>query len=388
MTDLELILLVLAVFYTAETLVWVRPGTIAFVSHGFGRRFRLRSLDTTATIRNASGGLLWGSLFPWGVIYVARPNPMSLGNEGALGYTAQHPTHDARPTDSGPFVDWKQAETAAADGRKVVVAGAPFLTTESPAVAEHTAAEMRRLAGLSDGKRAAAIEAVAAGAFDESRLGAELKRVGSALRFVRLTCSLLFAWIFIALPTMLVRGMLDHFGEWLIVYAGLLLVHLTTFYFTHRRLYPQARGKRWGRLLTMIVSPADAARSYTLLQRDLPLGYHPLTVAAILSDRPTLLTLGRRTLLDLNTPRAPEFTSADSRAVAVERSFRELTRSAAETLLKRHEIDLEKLLAPPPRDDERAICYCPRCDEQWVEQLERCPTCGIGVKAYDRTMSA
>lgn len=387
MTDLELIVVVLTVFYTAETLVWVRPATFAFVSHGLrvGGRFRARTLDTTPTIRNATGGLLWGSLFPWGVVYLARPNPISYGSEGALGYTAQHPTRDLRPTDDGPFVEWSTAKTAAVDGRSVVVAGKPFLATESATVAEFYAGELRRLAALNEKQRADAIDSLNVSAFDDAKLEAELSRVRKALRFLRVSCTLLFIYMFVGLPTLIVRGMLDRFGDWLIGYAGVLLLHLTVFYLTHRRLLPAARGKRWGRLFTMIVSPADAAKCYSLLQRDLPLGFHPLTVAAILCDRSTLLRIGRQTLLDLRLPRAPECLATDPRVVAMERSFREQTQSAAEAILKRRKVDLNELLAPPPRDDERVVCYCPRCDEQWVERLEKCPTCGIGARAYDRT---
>ena len=62
MTDLQVLFLALWAVYLAECAFWLRRGSLAFVSWGAGRRFKVR--HSPAALANQRGGLLLAPPLP------------------------------------------------------------------------------------------------------------------------------------------------------------------------------------------------------------------------------------------------------------------------------------------------------------------------------------
>lgn len=381
MGDLELILLVLAAFYVGETAHWLLPGSVLFVGHG-GRRLRPRLLDTTATFRNAGGGVLFGSLLPWGEAASARPYPLSLGTDGVLGFTAHHLGHDHRPTDDGRFLPWNEVRNIAADGRSVLVDGAALVRVDLPRTAAAVAEDLKRLASLKPERREKAIDSLIGEWFDDKKFTEEQSRLRSASRGLQFTNTLLFAYFFILLPLMIWYGLRTFFLEWLIGYGAVAFLNIAVFYITHRRLFRERRGERWKRLLMMLISPADAARSRNHLFRDAAATKHPLCAAVVwCSDDDTAL-VAERTLRDLDHPQLPVCRDGDARSQQVEAAFRDQVADAARKLLERRGLDARKFTNEPTPESTDSRSFCSRCTQQFREPAATCNLCGLSSTVY------
>src|SRR6266511_2153028 len=86
MGELESLLLVLALIYLSECLVWVRRGALA-LGTWWGKSFRI--LYPGALLGNQRGGLLLANpLPPLGTLFLSPLVPFSLSPQGALAYSS------------------------------------------------------------------------------------------------------------------------------------------------------------------------------------------------------------------------------------------------------------------------------------------------------------
>ena len=385
MGDLEWILLVLAAFYVVETAHWVLPGAVVFVGHG-GRRLRPRMLDITPTFRNAGGGVLFGSLLPWGESVVASPCPLSIDDDGVLGFTAHHLGHDARPADDGPVVAWDELRDVVVEGREIRLAGRRLVTADSPATAARLVEFLQRSMKAGPAQRSATLDAFHAAWFDDCAFADELEAGRRACRFLRITCTSLFLHFFVLLPVIVGRGWGIFFLYWVAGYAVLLTVHLAAFHLAHRRLHRADRAERWKRLLLMLISPADAARSRSRLLRDVAVLRHPLCVAVVSCSADDAALSARRTLRDLRSPQLPN--CADSpRGRRIDEAFRRRVLNEALGLLRRRGLDPADFERPPQPDAPDSAAFCPRCEQQFRESQGTCAACGLAAVPYPASSS-
>ena len=86
MGELESLLLILALIYLSECLVWVRRGALAFASWR-GNRFGLRPPGTW--MGNQRGGLLLSNPFPpLGTVLIVPDLPLSLAPAAVFAYSS------------------------------------------------------------------------------------------------------------------------------------------------------------------------------------------------------------------------------------------------------------------------------------------------------------
>jgi hypothetical protein len=152
---------------------------------------------------------------------------------------------------------------------------------------------------------------------------------------------------------------------WLL--AALLAVQLggaLAFARAHARLWPAERAARRGKLAALALSPPGLMRAADLLTRDLFAGRAGLAVACVLLERaPFEREAGR----ELRAARHPA--QADTREL--------------ERFLRAQGLDPEVLDAPPERLGEDCLCYCPRCQSQFVIPAGSCERCsGLALVAF------
>src|SRR5580704_17854605 len=105
LSDVEIILLVVAAFYLFECFYCLGEGTLAFIAAD-GRHFRL--LRTAPYFASTRGGILLSGVYPWSQTFFCTSFPVSLDRDGAFSYTASALSWRGRGMPDcryGPFAD-------------------------------------------------------------------------------------------------------------------------------------------------------------------------------------------------------------------------------------------------------------------------------------------
>jgi hypothetical protein len=375
MSDADVLLVVLAGIYLIDCASWQRYDVVAFAQPWLGR---WRIVSPGGLFGHANAGLVMGNpLPPLGGLVTTQPLPVSLGPDGVYAHVSQnlHPT--GWPAYPGDHVAWEGLAKVRSDGSAVVVGQRVLARTMSAREAEWLADTIARLAACPAGERTAAIEAVIADTLSTERAAERLDAFRQEARGVLIRGNLLLVSIVGGLAA--VTWWEPAQQRWpVIVLSILLLVALAVVGFAaaHRRLFPEARRRRWKQVLRLIVSPPALVRAADSLGQDVAAGLHPLAVAAVLVDRTTFESFARRVVADLAHPCSPTCPSELPAALATEAWYRERLLTAVRAMLTQAGIDIESLLAPPHPEVDSNQSYCPRCRSQYESESGQCEPCG------------
>ena len=120
MGELESLLLVLALIYLSECLVWVRRGALAFTSWR-GNLFVVRPSGTW--IGNQRGSLLVSNPFPpLGTVFVVPELPLSLSASAVYAYSSVCLDRAGRPWQTAKHFSFRDIRDVGVEGRKLLVA--------------------------------------------------------------------------------------------------------------------------------------------------------------------------------------------------------------------------------------------------------------------------
>src|SRR5437667_999813 len=168
MGELESLLLILALSYLSECLVWVRRGALAFASWR-GNRFGLRPPGTWMS--NQRGGLLLSNPFPpLGTVFIVPDLPLSLAPAAVFAYSSVCLDAAGRPWHTGRHLAFEEVRNVDVDGRKVLVNGGLFLKAASSFSARWLAESLRRLRKTPEHERAAASKQLLDESLDTEKL--------------------------------------------------------------------------------------------------------------------------------------------------------------------------------------------------------------------------
>ncbi len=375
MSDAEVLLVVLAVIYVIDCASWQRHDVVAFAQPWLGR---WRIVHPGGLFGHANAGLVMGNpLPPLGGLITTQPLPVSLGPEGIYAHVSQnlHPT--GWPAYPGDHVAWEGLQTIRIDGTAVLAGQRVLARTMSAREAEWLADTITRLAACPSAERPVAIEAVIADTLCTARAGKCIDAFRQVARGVLIRGNLLLVSIVVTLTAVMRWEPAQQ--RWpLIVVSILLLVGLAVVGFAaaHRRLFPEARRRRWKPLLRLIVSPPALVRAADSLGQDVAAGLHPLAVAAVLVDRASFEAFAQRVVADLAHPCPPACPSDLPAAQATEAWYRQRLQAAVRAMLARSDVNEESLLAAPAPDGDSNRSYCPRCRSQFEPVSGTCEPCG------------
>jgi hypothetical protein len=353
LTELAELYALFAVIYLAECAAWVPRRTIGLLAPL--RRWRARRTFTP----NAGwtrGAVLGGPLPPLAPPLVAEPLPFLLGPQGFLGPDG--------------FVPWGEVGRVVADGHRLWIDDQVVATL---ATRRGAAALAEALVGL--GKRSAAERAARLGKLLDARFDAEVPRqrldvFRREARLLRVMTNLLWATLFLGLPVLI----------WLpvpLMFVGLgvaVLLAWATAAVVFERTLRRSQGlprPLWPDLTKRVVavsSPLATVRSTDLLARELVGDLDPLAAAAPLLRPQDLGKLARPRLVDLLHREDPELPD-EARAAAQWSRDQHLAR--VRKLLRAHDVDADALLAPPRRDRQDLVAWCPGCLAQYEAAAAR-----------------
>jgi hypothetical protein len=375
MGELESLLLVLALIYLSECLVWVPRGALAFDSWR-GIRFGLR--PSGAWMSNQRGGLLLSNpLPPLGTVIIVPDLLLSLAPAAVFAYSSVCLDPAGRPWQTARHLPFKEIRNVAVDGRKLLVNGELFLKASSTFSARRLAESLRSLRKTPEHERAAAIKQLLGEGLDAEKLSARWRDFQTRARPIRMLSNGLFVYLFLVVAPLILRFGFGQFGLWLL--AGMLAQTITIavlFRRAHKSLYPDAGEERLKPFLTMLLAPPAAVRAPDVLARHLLEHFHPLVVARVLCSPDRFKSFARQTLLDLRYPLLPVCPTNVPEPVAAEQWFRAARREAAEKFVQRAGLKPDELTAmPEPTEPANQSC-CPRCGAQFVTRSGTCSDCG------------
>ena len=375
MGELESLLLVLALIYLSECLVWVPRGALAFASWR-GSRFGLRPAGTW--MGNQRGGLLLSNpLPPLGTVFIVPDLPLSLTPAAVFAYSSVCLDPAGRPLQTARHLSFKEIRNIAADGRKLLVNGELFLKATSTFSARWLAELLRRLRKTPEHERAAAIRQMLHESLDTEKLSARWRDFQTRVRPILILSNGLFVYLFLVVAPLILRFGFGQFGLWLLV--GMLAQTITIavlFRRAHKSLYPDAGEERLKPFLTMLLAPPAAIRAPDVLARHLLEHFHPLAVAQVLCSPDQFKNFARQTLLDLRYPLLPVCPTNEPESLATEQWFRAARQGAVEKFIQRAGLKPDELTAMPgPTEPANQSC-CPRCGAQFVTRTGTCSDCG------------
>jgi hypothetical protein len=377
-TDGQTLLLILALLYFTECLIWVKKESVAFVS-STGRRWRLAT--PISWLGNAKGAMLILSpLPPPGSVFFSHLLPISISPSGVCAFNSQTlPSGSRHSTQTGEFVPFSAITKVASDGSYLLINAQKFVKCATPKQAKALAAIIETVTGAKVSKREALVKSWIAEQFDDTKakkLRAEAEKPTESIRFV---CSLFLVLLFLGAPLLVpvfgleqmiipVAGAMVLFAVWIAI----------MFFAAHRRFYPAESLERVENLLKMILCPPVSLRAADVLTKNLLARFSPVAVASVL-EGPNEAQFVRSFVLDLQHPLKHEIT--DAKAVeTIEWMNAQQLRSCL-SLIER--VDRFKDVLGPTKREGDSVSYCPRCGVQFVVDEGECPDCpGVELVAF------
>ncbi len=372
MTEVEILLLVVAAIYLSECLIWL-PARCQVLTGAPGR---MRCAAAPDVLGNEHKRLFVLNLLPTTTTLVARHPGCLFCDEGLLLES---------PDRTWQLLSFHQitGTEVRADGDRVLIGEHRFVAG-SPRAARQQARLIQRLTSATEARPllAARLQRYTDPDRVERRIHVIRERllVLHQLQFMLLVWTLgagTFLYYFSAAPWQaLLQYLLITFAIWVFTVG--------VAWCCHRKLRAGGRIERLKELFFSCVSPMHAVRATDRLSLNALGDEHPLTVAIATLPKRRLELLAQQHLAEMRHPLTFEMSvSGDSSKTlsALCESRRALADALSESLARKG-IDVGTLLRPDQQDAD-AVCWCPRCFNQYIVPMVECPSCpGVTTRSF------
>jgi hypothetical protein len=378
-SDGQTLLLILALLYLSECLIWVKKQSVAFISISL-RRWHLAT--PISWLGNANGAMLiLNPLPPPGRVFLSHLLPISISPSGVCAFNSQTLPSGGRPaTQTGEFLPFSAIQKTETDGVYLVLNGEKFAKCATPKQAKALAHIIETVSTAKVSKREALVKSWISERFDAARAKRLWTEAEKQIDSIRFWCSLFLVFLFVGAPILVTFFGLE---QMVLPIAGAMVLFAVQiaikFFFAHREFYRAESHERLENLVKMLLCPPIAMRAADVLTKNLLAEFSPLTVASLL-EAPGGKQFVRAFVLDLQHPLKHEITDAKAEETISWMAAQQL-RSAL-TLVERVD-HFKDLLGPTEREGE-SVSYCPRCGVQFVDGAgDECPDCpGVGLVVF------
>ncbi|MCM2369770.1 hypothetical protein [Aporhodopirellula aestuarii] len=388
LSDVEWIFVVLIVLYFLECLVWVRPGTNAFVSRWGSFHHRKPATRLTG---NDRGRLVLAGLSPSDKTLLCQEMPVSMTDQGVVAFVPMSPLSDDRPLHSGEQFRWPELANCHVREREIRCGQRSVCHLNNTTNAKRFASELASIAAMDENDRGGRIELLRNKTYDVADIRTRLELLSTCTRWIRPLANMLLIWMG-PIGAMLYYGFFPIAPDGMMIAAYLAILFSLWWttaglvYFAHRRLFRDDRSGRLKLVGCSLLSPAVPLRAVDYLSRELLATSirHPLAVSAAVDSPDRFREVAERTMRDIEYPITPETpadqdasTSVnDDNASSIVMDSRAADWDAITALLNDSEISFETCLAAPEPDDDASVTYCPRCHQQFEIENANCDQCG------------
>ena len=381
-TDGQTLLLILALLYLTECLIWVKKQSVAFVSV-WGLRWRLAT--PISWLGNANGAMLiLNPLPPPGRVFLSHLLPISISPSGVCAFNSQTLPSGARPaTQTGEFLAFSAIQKTGTDGAYLVLNGQKFAKCATPKQAKALASIIETVSAAKVSKREALVRSWLTKHFDAraaTRLWGEAEE---SIGVIRWACSILFVFMFVGIPILVTLYGLEQLIVPLAVGILALAVQIAVLFFSaHRKFFRAESQERLESMVKMIVCPPVSLRAADVLTRNLLGEYSPIVVANVLAGTDGGVEFARDFLRDLQHPLRHEVTDEKAAETISWMNAAQL-KACLDHVARDGRVKVERLLQTAQREGE-SVSYCPRCGVQFVDGAgDECPDCpGVGLVAF------
>lgn len=191
----------------------------------------------------------------------------------------------------------------------------------------------------------------------------------------------LFVYCFLIIPA--ISWFLSFAISWKILLGPFIVMVaavVAAFIYSYKKIFP-SQGIPWGKVISMILYTPALLRCMDIFNKTSLIVLHPAAVARAFDSRDIL-----RELLSYYY-REYSFTTIPQDDVQRREVVLWYRKHAIERILaaaEKSNITLDELLAPPVREEDEIITYCPLCHVQYVLESGTCSECGTKLEAYTR----
>tara|TARA_R110002072_G_scaffold271038_2_gene430965 strand:- start:85242 stop:86408 length:1167 start_codon:yes stop_codon:yes gene_type:complete len=362
LSDTELILIVIAVIYLWECLVWLPAEAVAFTT-AFGS-LKLASHPTFLQRIDSHAAVL--SIFPWSRSIVASEWPVPVSRDGLCILTGAK---------AGTFIPFGDLKTVEADQRYLRI-NRTRTKCASLEAARRFANLLTTLRELHIDKRDAVLDEAMQSSFSSEGVVSRIEQVDRSVSALRLASLLLFIWVFIQGPILYytTESQTGALIRYLAVSGFFWLVGVVLFAIAQRRLLNSPATEQFSRVATLCVSPAGVMRAANIITSDAFSEFTPAAVAAAVMPATDFRSYIGQRLRQLTHPSASDFPDTSPEFRSTRTSFDARQLKTLSVILKEQGIEIDELLrAPVPDFDART--WCPRCLTQYTLESGDCPEC-------------
>lgn len=309
-----------------------------------------------------------------GQVYVCDLLPVSFSPRGLCAYNPQCLTVDGRPQQSCLVISYGQIESVACFDKNIYINNSVFVKCVSPVQANYIVSIIKIIASSPENKREDLIKAFLKRRQDTANAEHILNEIASHNFSLRYFCSVLFIFLFVLSPILVLRFWLTLMILPIIAITFIMGICISIkFYKTHKILYPNAKESRITNLIKMIMCPPVAIRANDIITSKGLSDFDSIAIAKILLKKDDFLFFAQRRLLDLKYPIRHE--CEDEFAVEIiawhNSTLLNVYYECLDAMTKK-EIDL----SPKPKlIEKQSNSYCPRCLLQFQIDSGECCNC-------------
>lgn len=368
MTDTQLFLCVVVLFYISGRCLWRPAQTAAF------RSILLRpytAVFAPSVVGNRGGSLLLSDpLVPLAPVYLVDLPDMLFAPEGvAIGRSGE-------ATEIPPDLRWMRYGDIATVERheKTVVLNASLLVRcRTSAGAVRLMSQLDALRHLATTQRTERIQRELKRRFNlgEARRALQVDKLSS----LRWSCNLWLGGILTIYTVMAAQVGYVTMTLFLLVALEAAAIHLGyKFYRLHKQIYPEENRLRLAELLKFLCCAPTVFHCVDAISSNLLSRFHPLVVAHLLCEPRDFDRVCTEWVRDLKYGKS---TNSEN-----ERWLRAQSLDLVEAFLKTIKRPIERYVGSPKPEDLESKSYCPRCETQYRFSEGVCPECTITVVSF------
>lgn len=371
LSDTELILMVVGVFYFSECIFWL-PETAVALTGAFGK---LRIANSPVFLRRTNSQAAILSPFPWSSSLVSEDWPVAVSPGGIAILFGPH---------AGHFIAFEDLESVEAEKHSLRLNKCSILFATSSAALQ-IATLLQAMKKIAVAERDSVLRTAIQSRFFLSAVSARLEKVGRFTDSLRTISLFMFLWVFAYGPLLyytveLQPGLLFRYFTPL----GILwLTGVVLFSIAQYKLLLNSSSEQISRVATLCFSPAAVMRAAQAITREAFSCFDPCAVAvSVLHPKHLHEALSQR-LRNLLYPTSSDFPNESHSFKTTCEWYSELQLSTFKEMLTATNIDTDELLHPPAAD-YGALSWCPRCLSQYTLPDGVCFDCrGVSLQSFD-----
>jgi|GEM_PF-2290357 len=280
------------------------------------------------------------------------------------------------------FFRHEEISRVAVGGTDIFINDLKFLTFSSGEETRFWKDFLVAVAKEKKNKRKKIIDEFSTELFSSEKFESRYKMFSGEIKFLVPAVIILWIYSLFVIPVNVIVFGLE--VSWFYLFAGLLFCHTVTLFFSYRvhvSLYgKEKRADRILQIFTGLIYTPGLLRIINSLSSNYFFGFHPLTAARRFCSSEDYEKFFSRSLRDVTFFNL-EGVGAEAESVIAWHS--RIIVEEMKSIARKDEINFNQLIAPPEREQDEMISFCPRCHCQYSRIDGVCSDCQVKLAPFD-----